>query len=228
MTCNNNANFQYFLRVSPKATNKVQPKMTGALSFPTHILTFLEWLKKTDGRDKLYRLVAYGSKVPIHILKENGGDKDLIQKLSKGASAVGLSRKLMRMFRSLQFMQDFLQAFGVADQFEKGLSMIKAFALTIWMLVDHAQWFDKVGYIKLSDTKKLADIHSKVWFVGLLIGAIQSGLSLPSWLLGYKLKKLYGSGVSKDVKDFKKKEEKLFLGIIKNGTDLIVGQSFHS
>lgn len=113
-------------------------------SLPPHILRFLDWLKKTDGRDKLYRLVAYGSKIPIHILKETGGDKELIQKLSKGASAVGLSRKLMRMFRSVQFMQDFLTSLDLADNTERVLSSIKAFSLFIWMLVDHAQWMAKV------------------------------------------------------------------------------------
>ncbi|KAJ3367455.1 Peroxisomal membrane protein PMP27 [Kappamyces sp. JEL0680] len=116
------------------------------------------------------------------------------------------------MFRSVQFVQDFLQAVGVSDSIEQGMAMIKAFALTIWMLVDHAQWMHKVGYIKLSDEKRMAEIHSKAWFVGLLFGALQSG---------YKLKKLYAAP-PKDVKDFRKKEEKLTLGLIKNGTDLII------
>lgn len=138
-------------------------------------LRFLDWLKKTDGRDKLYRLVAYGSKIPIHILKETGGDKDTIARLAKGAKAVGLSRKLMRFFRSVQFIQDFLVALDLSDSVERILSMLKAFSLTIWMLVDHAQWLGKVGYIKLENEKKLSEIHSKAWFVGLLMGAVQSG-----------------------------------------------------
>jgi hypothetical protein len=144
-------------------------------SLPSEALRFLDWLKKTDGRDKLYRLLAYGSKIPIHILKETGGDKELISKLSKGASAVGLSRKLFRFFRSIQFIQDFLKGLDLEDTVERSLSTIKAFSLTIWMMIDHAQWMAKVGYIKLENEKKLAELHSKTWFIGLLMGAIQAG-----------------------------------------------------
>ena len=149
--------------------------MAQLTSLSPFALTFLEWLKKTDGRDKLYRLVAYGSKIPIHILKETGGDKVTIERLSKGAKAVGLSRKLMRMFRSLQFLQDFLQSSTLHDPVERALTSLKSAALFVWMIVDHAQWFDKVGYITLQNEKKLAEIHSKAWFIGLLLGAILSG-----------------------------------------------------
>jgi Peroxisomal biogenesis factor 11 (PEX11) len=59
-------------------------------SLPSEVLRFLDWLKKTDGRDKLYRLIAYGSKIPIHALTVSGGSKDTIKRLSSGAKAVGL------------------------------------------------------------------------------------------------------------------------------------------
>jgi hypothetical protein len=195
-------------------------------SLPPLTLRFLDWLKKTDGRDKLYRLIAYGSKIPIHILKETGGSQVLIERLSKGASAVGLSRKLMRFFRSLQFIQDFLVAFDMNDQLERLLSIVKAFSLSIWMFVDHAQWLAKVGYISLKNEKKLAEIHSKAWFVGLLVGAIQSGRPSPIhiilFFIAYKLHKLYSAHPPKDIKEFRKKEAKTAQGLIKSTTDLII------
>jgi peroxin-11B len=177
-------------------------------SLPFEILRFLDWLKKTDGRDKLYRLVAYGSKIPIHLLSQEKGNEEVVQKLKKGASAVGLSRKLMRMFRSVQFIQDFLTATSVKDPIERSLGMIKAFALTIWMLVDHAQWMHKVGYIKLQQEKRWSEIHSKSWFVGLLFGVLQN-------LYKYK------GAIAKKDRDAKK-ELKLKQGIVKNGIDLII------
>jgi peroxin-11B len=179
-------------------------------SLPENALRFLDWLKKTDGRDKLYRLVAYGSKIPIHLLKQNGGDKELIQKLSKGASQVGLTRKLLRMFRSVQFLQDFLSSNTIKDPIERGLGMIKSFALFIWMIIDHAQWFHKAGYIKLNYEKKLSEIHSKAWFVGLLFGTIQST---------YKLKVLQ---LKEKDSNSKEKEFKLKQGIVKNSIDLVI------
>jgi hypothetical protein len=101
-------------------------------TLPPQVLRFLTWLKATDGRDKLYRLVAYGSKIPIDVLKKNGGDKDTIARLTKGAKAIGLSRKMFRLFRSVQFLQDFLQSTIKKDVIERSLSMFKALSLTIW------------------------------------------------------------------------------------------------
>jgi len=152
--------------------------MSQPLSLPPHVLLFLEWLKKTDGRDKLYRLIAYGSKIPIHILKQNGGDKDTIQRLTKGASAVGQTRKLMRMFRSLEYTQEFLKAFLVKDEFERYSGLLKNFLLAVWMVADHIQWLNKAGYLKLTDTKKLDEIHSKAWFYGLFFGILLSAYKL--------------------------------------------------
>lgn len=103
-------------------------------SLPVQVLLFLQWLKQTEGRDKLYRLVAYGSKVPIHLLKEGGGDKDLVERLSRGASAVGLTRKLMRVFRSVEFLNDLVKATEIKDNFERNASFLKAFALMWWMI----------------------------------------------------------------------------------------------
>ena len=144
-------------------------------SLPVQVLRFLAWLKKTEGRDKLYRLVAYGSKIPIHYLKTNGGDKELIARLSSGAKSVGTSRKLMRMFRSLEFLQDLLKSFSTKDLISQYLQMIKSTFLAIWMLLDHYQWLGKAGYVKIQNDKLLATYHSKAWFIGLFAGICGEG-----------------------------------------------------
>ncbi|KAI8913629.1 peroxisomal biogenesis factor 11 [Gorgonomyces haynaldii] len=118
----------------------------------------------------------------------------------------------MRMFRSLQFIQDFLVGLGVADPIEKGLSLFKAFSLAVWMIVDHLQWMHKVGYIKLEAEKRLSEIHSKAWFFGLLSGVVLSG---------YKLQALYKKKTD-DKKKFEEKQFKLTQGIVKNSVDLVI------
>lgn len=178
-------------------------------SLPASVLKFLEWLKKTEKRDKLYRLVAYGSKIPMSMLDEKS---EAYMRLKKGSSAVGLTRKLMRMFRSLQFLQDFLQAANAksADLVVKYLSSLKAVALMIWMLVDHVQWFEKVGYLKFEKAtlQRMSNIHSKSWFFGLLFGLILNIL---------KFKTLTAAKENDDTK-----LKKVKLGIAKSGLDLFI------
>jgi hypothetical protein len=132
-----------------------------SLSLPREAHQFLKWLELTQGRDKLYRLVQYGSKFVIQQMKEHGGDKDTIDRLSKGASAVGMTRKLMRFFRSVEYMNEFLKAVNVKDEFERYVSMLKAASLFVWMVADHIQWLNKAGYLKLGATPKIDEVHSK-------------------------------------------------------------------
>jgi hypothetical protein len=151
---------------------KLAPK-----SLPPPTLKFLQWLKKTDGRDKLYRLIAYGSKIPVALLKDS--DPELSQKLKKGASTIGLTRKLLRMFRILNFIQDFLVVFQKNnDIYERLFDSLKACSLAIWMAADHTQWFGKAGYITIGNEKRLSSIHSKAWFFGLFFGVLSSAYKL--------------------------------------------------
>jgi hypothetical protein len=75
------------------------------------------------------------------------------------------------------------------------------------MVIDHAQWAHKVGYINLQNEKRLTDIHSKAWFFGLLSGAILSA---------YKLR-LQQQKERDESKEFKLKQ-----GLVKNSIDLII------
>lgn len=175
------------------------------MEIPLAVQVFLLWLKKTEGRDKLYRLLCYSSKIPIYLL-DPIKNADLASRLKSGASSVGLSRKLLRLFRSIQFFQDFLKSFEVQDSIERVIASTKSAAFTVWMLVDHAQWMQKVGYIKQDPQTiaRLTEIHSKAWFFGLLLGALQASY------------KLMGPQASKASK------EKNIKGLLKNSTDLIV------
>jgi peroxin-11B len=163
---------------------------------------FLKWLQKTEGRDKLYRLIAYGSKIPIYILTTYYRNPILLQRLQKGASQIGLSRKLFRFFRSVQFIQDFLKA-NSTDLVDLTLTRIKAMSLGIWMAMDHFQWLHKVGYITLPNQKTINTVHSKAWFVGLFVGLVQN---------------LYQLQTNKNSKNPSKWKR----GVLKNGLDLII------
>ena len=73
-------------------------------TLPPELLRFLTWLERTEGRDKLYRLVVYASKFVVDSLRaySTAPPLDAIKRLQSGASVVATSRKLFRMFRSLE------------------------------------------------------------------------------------------------------------------------------
>ena len=164
------------IAVLPKSSS-ASPSTTVSLTgppptLPTPILTFLKWLELTTGRDKLLRLVQYSSKFIVQTLRDLHYSNDIIDRLTKGASSVGQTRKLIRFFRSLEFLNDFLKATAVTDEFERIAAMIRAFSFCMWMLMDHVQWLHKAGYIKLDNIKTVDTVHSQSWFYGLFVSAV--------------------------------------------------------
>jgi hypothetical protein len=73
-------------------------------------------------------------------MRDNKISPDIADRLAKGASTIGQTRKLMRFFRSVEYVQEFLKSLQVKDDAEKYLSLFKAFSLFVWMVADHAQW----------------------------------------------------------------------------------------
>jgi hypothetical protein len=81
---------------------------------------------------------------------------------------------VIRFFRALEYVNEFLKAMTLKDDVEKYLSLFKAFWLAVWMSMDHIQWLQKAGYIKLESLKKIDEYHSKGWFFGLAAGFLIS------------------------------------------------------
>lgn len=201
------------------------------LSLPTPVLTFLKWLELTTGRDKVYRFVAYFSKFVVQQMKQNNISPDWQERLTKGGSTIGQTRKLIRFFRSLEYLQEFLKSIQLRDDTEKYISMFKNLSLGIWMAADHAQWLHKAGYLKLNDSiKRIDEIHSKSWFWGLAAGIL---------LCAYKMKLIAdeqnnvqdqlrstGGNVSaasnKQLAALEDKRNKQIQGIIKNSIDIVI------
>jgi len=204
------------------------------LSLGEFLEVFFKWQESTAGRDKLLRLVAYFSKVIVDILNRANADKDTIQRIQKGASAVGVSRKLIRFFRSVEYVHEFVTSLSMKDETEKYLTLGKNASLAIWMLCDHIQWLNKAGYLKLASTKTIDEYHSKGWFFGLLLGIIISLYKLKS--VSEELKKARQDRRALENSDNKEasqkaiiaynavaaKKQKMYQALLKNGVDIVI------
>ena len=60
--------------------------------------------------------------------------------------------------RSCRYVQEFLKSLTVKDDVERYLGLFKAFWLAVWMSMDHIQWLQKAGYLKLADLKKIDEV----------------------------------------------------------------------
>jgi len=210
-------------------------------TLPAQVLTFLTWLEKTQGRDKLYRFIVYFSKWFIQTCNQHNVDPDIIARLASGASVVATSRKLFRFFRSLDYAEEALLSLALVDPVERLASIIKGGSLSVWLFCDHIQWLHKAGYIKVGPVslKKIDTVYNQAWFFGLLFGCL---------LCIYRLtklrqeEKLLRPEISRDLNStspphlhtnlvgtarralvtLEEKKAKQITGVVKNGLDLVI------
>jgi len=204
------------------------------MSLPKPVLTFLKWLEITQGRDKLLRFVAYFSKFVVQVMKDNGISPDWQQRLSKGGSAIGQTRKLIRFFRAIEYTNEFLKSFSIKDDFERYVSLFKAASLGAWMIADHIQWLQKAGYLKLTNMKSIDETHSKAWLYGLAAGAVLAIYKLRLVLEEYRIHKETlrtaetsnnKEGISaaqRSIASLDSKRNKQVMSLIKNSVDMVI------
>jgi len=174
---------------------------------------FLSLLKTTNGRDKFYRFIVYFSKYLAAVYEH---DKEALSKIEKGSKSVGLSRKLFRFGRSLEYLQELTKAPSISNPFLRVAAILKSISFTFWMLADHVQWLDKVGYIKVSDEKRLEKIHARGWMYGLLISIITDIYKINA------LNKDIQNAQAKDKPALLQKRQDQFVGLAKNGLDVLI------
>lgn len=199
---------------------------------PTPILTFLKWQEATTGRDKVLRLVAYFSKYVVQVMKNQDISPDWQKRLQSGASNIGTTRKVIRFFRAVEYVNEFLKALQIKDDVEKYLSLWKAAWLAVWMMMDHLQWLQKAGYLKLTDLKKIDEYHSKGWFFGLAAGFLISAYKFKQAVDENKTARAALSQAmndpakiglaNKQLKAGDEKRNKQLMGMVKNGVDIII------
>lgn len=202
------------------------------ISLPPQVATFLKWQEATTGRDKVLRLVAYFSKYVIQVMKQHNLSPDWQKRLASGASSLGVTRKAIRFFRAVEYLQELLKALSVKDDVERYLSLWKSFWLTVWMVCDHIQWLQKVGYLKLVDLKKIDEYHSKGWFFGLLAGFIIAAYKFKLALDENKAARAQLNqslndpaklvAANKLLKAGDEKRNKQIMAMVKNGVDIII------
>eukprot|EP01137_Pigoraptor_chileana_P026068 Opistho-2@96502 len=132
------------------------------------LATFVQFTSQTAGRDKIYRTLQYVSKI---LGAHYAGQKDMkltIEKLSKLEGALGQSRKLFRLFKSLDFVQVIVKNHNHPDTFLRVAINARAASLAVWLIFDHIVWAAKVGLIS-ADTARWTRVSSRFWLFALAV-----------------------------------------------------------
>lgn len=120
---------------------------------------------QTNGRDKFFRLVQYSVKLIWWNLKDKN---DLVEKLKKLESSMSMTRKLLRLGKSLDFIQAALKSLHISDDVIRWTVTLSKISQSMFLLFDHIIYFHNLGIIK-TDKAKWSKISAQFWFFSLAL-----------------------------------------------------------
>ncbi|XP_033749363.1 peroxisomal membrane protein 11B-like [Pecten maximus] len=148
--------------------------MSTNLDLATHIIKFGG---QANGRDKLFRLIQYGSKLVWWHLHQNTRGPELVEKLKKLESSLSMTRKLLRMGKSLDFMMAALKSVHIKDTVLRLTITMSKLNQACFLLFDHIIYAHNVGLIK-TDKKKWSNISARFWVFSLILNLSRNAYDL--------------------------------------------------
>eukprot|EP00211_Chloroparvula_japonica_P014783 CAMPEP_0119133422 /NCGR_PEP_ID=MMETSP1310-20130426/13365_1 /TAXON_ID=464262 /ORGANISM="Genus nov. species nov., Strain RCC2339" /LENGTH=233 /DNA_ID=CAMNT_0007124111 /DNA_START=27 /DNA_END=724 /DNA_ORIENTATION=+ len=142
--------------------------MTSAVAHfdETFVRKFIHMLDKTNGRDKLYRTIIYGSRLLRWTIQKTTGVEYKFLKIIE--DHLSDSRKV---FRLLKWLSNFraLVVKSLPSTFLEFVDHLRHFSLFVYYLYDQFIWMAKIGLVRL-DRKALGLRAGKWWLLSLICG----------------------------------------------------------
>ncbi|KAL5005352.1 hypothetical protein ScPMuIL_018808 [Solemya velum] len=123
---------------------------------------------QTNGRDKLCRLVQYSSKLCSWSLEKYVKKDDIVEKLKKLEAALSMTRKVLRLGKSVDFMHSALKSIHLSDVILRLTITLSKVNQALFLLFDHIIWAHSIGLIK-ADKKKWSVLAARFWLVSLIL-----------------------------------------------------------
>ncbi|KAJ1918493.1 Peroxisomal membrane protein PMP27 [Tieghemiomyces parasiticus] len=137
--------------------------------------TYMQFAATTMGRDKMYRFVQYFCRFLSFYAMKYGYPKSVVGPLNALKSSIGLTRKLMRVGKPIDFYYGAVQAFKTTpDDLLRLLRTGKQGFMALYMCVDSLQWIHGVNAYKFKNHASLVRLGAKFWMTAIAL----------SWLAG--------------------------------------------
>lgn len=144
----------------------------GFKGYPLPVEGVIKYLQSLNGRDKLNRLLAYAAKAAAYHAEQMKYSKETVDRLNTFSKTVGLGRKMMRIGKPIEYIQQLATAPAIDDVVLKTGKSVQAIFMAAYLWYDMLTWaYAAKAYIDPTPevTKVKADER---WAVGLGVGAL--------------------------------------------------------
>jgi len=131
----------------------------------------------TVGRDKAYRTVQYAARALAWYYAQRGYPKEAVAQMSAIKSALGTTRKVMRLGKPMEHFQAAVKAMTLADPILRVLAISRQLGYAFYLINDALVWAHSAK-IKVYAKDRFARISvnaSRFWAIG-IASSILSGL----------------------------------------------------
>jgi len=132
---------------------------------------------QTTGRDKLFRLCQYSTRLLWAIYLKIGADKDTVNRLKDLEYTLSSSRKLLLLGRSVDVLYSAFQTIRLPDHVLRLTLTLSRISSSFYLMCDHLVWFGRVGLLDINK-KKWTDLSMKFWMYAIMMNLIRDAYEL--------------------------------------------------
>ncbi|KAJ3060750.1 Peroxisomal membrane protein PMP27 [Podochytrium sp. JEL0797] len=142
---------------------------TNATALADHTVKFLA---STTGRDRINRFLQYFARFLAWHLARSGADKERLAQVAGFMAAFGMTRKVMRTGRQLEFYRGAVKSLALKDSVLKVTTVAKSLFMAVWLSFDTCQWLHTAGVHKFTNIKEIGTRANQSWLMALLFSLV--------------------------------------------------------
>lgn len=136
------------------------------------VSSIIKLTEKTSGRDKLCRLVQYGSKFVYWVLEQESLSPELVTRLKALESSISTARKLFRLGTSFTQFRAALDTIHMHDAMLRFLVTLTKLNRGFYLLIDHLVWANRMNLLTI-DSQYWSRRSNQFWLLALFLGLLR-------------------------------------------------------
>jgi len=136
---------------------------------------FIKFNNQTSGRDKVFRLCQYTSRIVWYTLEKRRPGSLVGSKAKHLDEILGLMRRLLRFGRFYESLHNTFPVMSISDTVIRLTSSLSRISNACFMFLDHVVCLDKLKLLpeKTIDAAKWDLVSTKFWLYSILLGLIR-------------------------------------------------------
>lgn len=134
-----------------------------------------QWIRlnaSTAGKDKIFRLLQYLSRLVWHNLESRKNLRDAVARLKIIENAFSTFRKLLRLGKSIEVLHGALRTLHLPDVVLRVTLTLSRIYQSFFLLVDHIIWIGRVGLFDINK-EKWSSYSNRFWLGAIILNMIR-------------------------------------------------------